>query len=132
MDFSVSSASFLSSHLVFERLLKSVNSLRCSNRIWKYFLTAKSLFSKYRLQIRASVGVCTLPREYTPRPAEILNACEALIPTSQSALLRPCPALYSPSKSLPAFKLSKPCLIAFSVSELIHRRSKGFRHFRYS
>src|SRR5690606_39716917 len=55
-------------------------------------------------------SVCTRPSEYTPRPAEMLNACEALIPTSQSALLRPCPALCSPSKSLPAFRLSKPCL----------------------
>ena len=57
--------------------------------------------------------------------AEMLNACEALMPTSQSALLRPCPARYSSSKSLPAFRLSKPCLIAFSVSELIHRSLNG-------
>ncbi|KAF5030736.1 hypothetical protein DSECCO2_635090 [anaerobic digester metagenome] len=91
-DFNVSSASSLSSHLILEILLKSTKSLRCSNCIWKYFLTVKSLFSIYRLQIRASVGVCTRPSEYTPRPAAILNACEALIPTSQSALLRPCPA----------------------------------------
>ena len=46
------------------------------------------LFSQYRSQTIASVGVCTRPSEYVPRPAAIVMACVALMPTSQSASLR--------------------------------------------
>jgi DNA topoisomerase IA len=45
----------------------------------------KSLFSRKRLHIIASVGVCTRPSEKTPRPAAMLNARLELSPTSQSA-----------------------------------------------
>ena len=48
----------------------------------------KFLFSKKRLHIIANVGVWTRPSENTPRPAAILNAWLALMPTSQSASLR--------------------------------------------
>ena len=38
-------------------------------------------------EIAASVGVCTRPSDQTPRPAATASACEALIPTIQSASL---------------------------------------------
>jgi len=44
IDFNVSPANFWSSHLVLERLLKSINSLLCCNCICQYFFTLKSLF----------------------------------------------------------------------------------------
>ena len=48
----------------------------------------KCLFSQKRWQTIASVGVCTRPTEYVPRPAATDNACVPLMPTSQSASLR--------------------------------------------
>ena len=65
--------------------LLAVVAFSCQNLVG-----TKSLFSKKRLHIITSVGVCTRPSENTPCPAATLNAWVAFIPINQSASLRAC------------------------------------------
>ena len=84
------------------------------------------MFSKYRAQIIAKVGVWTRPKDNRPLfPAAKVNACVALIPINQSDSDRERAEAYKLSYSVPAFKLAKPSLIALSVWEDIHNLRKG-------
>jgi hypothetical protein len=71
-----------------------------------------------------SVYKLMLMLEFEPDPTALplatVSACEALIPTNQSARLLPTPASCKLSKSFPDFRFSNPLKIAFSVNELIH------------
>lgn len=53
-----------------------------------YRFGLETLVLPKRWQTIVSVGVCTRPTEYVPRPAATDNACVPLMPTSQSASLR--------------------------------------------
>ena len=53
---------------------KAMPSLAAETFIWKYFRGTNCLFSRYREQIIANVGVCTRPKENTPCPVARLSA----------------------------------------------------------
>ena len=120
-------ASSLSCHFFTEENFTTVSvpagvTEKCS---WCTGSGVKRLFSQYLLQTIPSVGVCTRPTEYVPRPAATVSACVPLMPTSQSASLRAFAARYRSSYSCPSFSSFNPLRMAVSVSELIHRRRNG-------
>ena len=81
-------ASSCCSHLSVDWAVKPIPPLAVATLSCQNLVGTKFLFSKKRLHIITSVGVCTLPNENTPCPAATLNAWVAFIPISQSASLR--------------------------------------------